>query len=158
MPATDPFSRASLASEGLDTCAAGAAGKQSVGLAGLPGFFLLALALVRRIRLLFNAGSLGLSLVFTESVAHLRRPLVRETTVGLGGNRSIQDRSLFPQDRSSRMSRTCHAAIVRTWCLAPAHQPRSFPFQTVRPADVRATPERRRYRPSQRAPLGLRHH
>ena len=57
MPATDPFSRASRASKGFVTWAGGAASKQSVGLAGLPGFFLLVLALVRRIRLLFNAGA-----------------------------------------------------------------------------------------------------
>jgi hypothetical protein len=56
MPATDPFSRASLASKGVDNGGPGAASKQSVGLARLPGFFLLVLTLVRRIRLLFNAG------------------------------------------------------------------------------------------------------
>ena len=81
------------ASEGFDTWATGAASKQSVGLAGLPGFFLLALALVRRIRLLFNAG-LRLSSVFAD-----RCRLILELADHLGGSRSV-DRAPFPQDQA----------------------------------------------------------
>jgi hypothetical protein len=57
MPATDPFSRASRASDGFDSGGLCAASEQSVGLASLPGFFSLVLALAGQNRLLLNARS-----------------------------------------------------------------------------------------------------
>ena len=91
MPATDPFSRVSRASEGFDTWATGAAGKQSVGLASLPGLFLFVLALVRQIRLLFNAAASACHWFSPDRRLISARRLVRGSMGGLRGSRRIQD-------------------------------------------------------------------
>jgi hypothetical protein len=99
MPAIDPFSRASRASDGFDSGGLCAASEQSVGLASLPGFFSLVLALAGQNRLLLNARSP--LLIGVRRIGGLcPRRLIRESVDDLGGSPSIQDRSPFPQDQA----------------------------------------------------------